>query len=341
MALTYIRQDGFDHLGGNLDPKYDSSERVTGSPGLSSPGVYSYGKCVNFGNSTFDFRVKLPGAPHTVIFAGFHVNWLENNATEGDWVTLYDAASPGDEVKLTRQFNGVSGRYDIRLKRGTTLLATASGALPPMGVWAWVSIMGYIHSSSGRFKMDVNGVNVIDFTGNTQNTAAARIDRLRMVAGNWQMDNLVIATGLTSDSLIPECRIYTQVPTGNDSVQFTANGAASQYQCVDEIGPNDDTDYNSSTTAGQQDTFSMAAPSIGSTVLAVNVIYDARKDDAGTRTMRAVIKPTTTAYDSGADDTLTSSYFMYNKIWQTNPDTSAAWTPSEATACKFGYKITA
>jgi len=200
-----------------------------------------------------------------------------------------------------------------------------------------------VDPTNGRVKVNIDGTNVLDFTGNTQNTSNTRIDRVRVIGeGGYAnyYDNWIIATGLPTDPMLPEIRIYSQFPTGNDAVQFAVTGSAANWSAVNETPANGDTSYTYSSTAGQQDTFTFTAPSIGTTVHALQVCYDARRDDAGPRAMRAVVKPTTTAYDSGADDTLTSTYYVYKKIWMTNPETAAAWTPAQATAAKFGYKLT-
>lgn len=344
MAITILHVDGFEHNTVSGD-RYSSAERG-GTPSTSSPGVYGYGRALFMNVAGHWISPLLSGAPYTTIFTSFHYKPDSNVFNNEPLMQFFDDSVSTVQVTISAQFSAVSGKFNLSVYRGTTsgtLLTTATGAIPPAGFWCHVSVMCTVNTTNGRVKVNIDGVTVIDFTGNTQNTANTRIDRVRFpvtTSNGYNYDNWIIASGLPTDPMLPEIRVYTQFPTGNDAAQFTVSGAAANWSAVNEAPPNGDTSYNYSSTVGHQDTFTFSAPSIGATVHALQVCYDARRDDAGPRAMRAVVKPTTTAYDSGADDTLASTYFIYKKIWMTNPETSAAWTPGQATAAKFGYKLT-
>ena len=343
MAITFLHVDGFEH--NTIGDRYTSAERA-GTLSIQN-GVYSYGKAASINGNSWLGPI-LSGAPYTTIFTAMNYNPQGNTTNYDPMLQFWDDATSTVQVTIAIQFSNVSGKFSLYVYRGTTagtLLATASSVIPPAGFWCHISVMCTVDPTNGRVKVNINGVNVLDFTGNTQNTANTRIDRVRIFgiatgSGNNFFDNWIIATGLPTDPMLPEIRVYSQFPTGNDAVQFAVTGSAANWSAVNEAPANGDTSYTYSSTVGQQDTFTFSAPSIGATVHALQVCYDARRDDAGPRAMRAVVKPTTTAYDSGADDTLSSTYYVYKKIWMTNPDTSAAWTPAQATAAKFGYILT-
>jgi len=343
MAITFLHVDGFEHNTVSGD-RYSSAER-SGTPGTAN-GAYGYGRALSIYASGNWLGPLLSGTPYTTIFTAMTFSPQSNSTTNEALLQFYDDVTSTVQVTISIQFSNVSGKFNLYAYRGTTagtLLATASNVIPAAFFWCHVSVMCTVDPTNGRVKVNIDGTNVIDFTGNTQNTANTRIDRVRIpgVATNtYYCDNWIIATGLPTDPMLPEIRVYAQFPTGNDAVQFAVTGSAANWSAVNESGPNGDTSYTYSSTVGQQDTFTFSAPSIGATVHALQVCYDARRDDAGPRAMRAVVKPTTTAYDSGADDTLTSTYYIYKKIWMTNPETAAAWTPAQATAAKFGYKLT-
>jgi len=344
MAITFLHVDGFEN--DSIGDRYTSAEK-SGGPSTLSPGVYSYGKAAGIVGSSAWIGPILSGATYTTIFTAMNFQASQSNSTANQAVIqFWDGAASTVQVTISTQFSNLSGKFNLYAYRGTTsgtLLATANNVIPPNGFWCHISLMCTVDPTNGRVKVNIDGVNVLDFTGNTQNTSNTRIDSVRIIGeGGYKnyYDNWIIATGLPTDPMLPEIRVYTQFPTGNDAVQFAVTGSAANWSAVNEAPANGDTSYTYSSTVGQQDTFTFSAPSIGATVHALQVCYDARRDDAGPRAMRAVVKPTTTAYDSGADDTLSSTYYIYKKIWMTNPETAAAWTPAQATAAKFGYKLT-
>jgi hypothetical protein len=95
--------------------------------------------------------------------------------------------------------------------------------------------------------------------------------------------------------------------------------------------------YLSDATAGDQSRFTYPAIA-GSTVNAVSVVPRARKDDAGTRTIRGATKSGATVADSGTDLGLSTSYQYLIGLFETDPNTSAAWTVSGVNAAEFGVK---
>lgn len=110
-----------------------------------------------------------------------------------------------------------------------------------------------------------------------------------------------------------------------------AASAGSDYQCVDDATPSGDTDYICSETPNVIDTFTYPALGLTGTVLGAAPTSLARKDDAGTRSIREVVRVGGTNYPGGADLTLASTYVAYQQVWETNP-TGGAWTVSAVTA---------
>ena len=76
------------------------------------------------------------------------------------------------------------------------------------------------------------------------------------------------------------------------------------------------------------------------TVFAAVTTIRARKDDAGPRSIRGATKSTGTVGDSGTDLPLSTNYSYLQGIFETDPHTSAAWTPTALNAAEFGIKTT-
>ena len=107
---------------------------------------------------------------------------------------------------------------------------------------------------------------------------------------------------------------------------------------MDETAPNDDTDYILTSTAGARDTHTLGnLPVITSpTIRGIQHSISARKDDAGTRQIKSCLKSGATTQVHATTHTLSTSYLYYTSIWETNPDTAAAWTTSAIDGLEAG-----
>jgi hypothetical protein len=145
-----------------------------------------------------------------------------------------------------------------------------------------------------------------------------------------------------NNDFIGEVRIQTMMPDGTASTNtdFTPS-AGSNYQNVDEIPPNSDTDYNFSSTVGDKDTHTTAgltAPASVKDIYGVQVNTWSRKTDSSDRNVAAVALSGSTTV-SGNSIPVTTTYRYYSDNWEEDPDTSAAWTESGVNNAEFGYEV--
>jgi hypothetical protein len=110
---------------------------------------------------------------------------------------------------------------------------------------------------------------------------------------------------------------------------------------VDEQ-PNDaDTSYNYTNVTGKRDSFDCTNLSaVSGSIFGVQVALSARKDDAGSRTIRSLTRISSTDYE-GASKNLSTDYRFCLQIMEQNPNTTAAWADTEINAAEFGYKLQA
>jgi hypothetical protein len=99
------------------------------------------------------------------------------------------------------------------------------------------------------------------------------------------------ATGTTQNApVMYDCRKVTKLPTGPGALTgWTANGAAANWQCVNENPPDGDTTYVSSSSTNS-DSYAMGSSGligIPSQVVAKSLV---RKDDAATRTLQVGVR---------------------------------------------------
>jgi hypothetical protein len=142
--------------------------------------------------------------------------------------------------------------------------------------------------------------------------------------------------------------------SAGDANAWTRGGSDSgaNWSQVDEVTPNDITDYNQSTTLNQEDFFNCDASGISSTdivnVVTVNTRYrsdvstnvptfvsEIKKASGGTVTAGTATTPSSTTWRS---NTTSAPYTPHITQYQ-DPD-GASWTQAKLDTMQLGYKIT-
>ena len=104
------------------------------------------------------------------------------------------------------------------------------------------------------------------------------------------------------------------------------------YECVDEVSPDADTTHYRRESIGSEYTeyalHGLPNHTIESGIINFIKVYIRCKYAYATCYARARIKTHTTDYE-GDEETLTDSYATYSKQWNTNPNTTSAWTWTE------------
>jgi hypothetical protein len=163
-----------------------------------------------------------------------------------------------------------------------------------------------------------------------------------------QSDN-ISATGVSANNTYTSGAPGTApaVTTGQPlwAIWGNCTGAASNYaQVINAPGPvsqGADLAYNSSSTVGQEDLFTMSAlPVTPQSIATVVVTVLAQKSDSGARTLSTNLKSGSTDSASAAITIGTSMQF-YSVNYDTDPATGAAWTASGVNAMKTGYSVAA
>lgn len=354
MPHTLLHMQSFDAMNLMSDEytaaEYFNNPNASNNTNSNTP-VFNYGRFFYSDDFTNRYIAPvLPSPPYTTVCVSGH--WvfpsygLGANAGETPFIQFRDNLANAVQVEIRAAYVPLHSRVEFRAYRGTTLIATSSMKVPGgTNSWVWFSVLVTVNSVAGNVKMRIGPASVldVDFTGNTQNTANARIDQVRLgrISGGSHvgLDNLFITSALVTDTPLTERRIHGAIlPTGNDTVQWTPS-ANTNWQNVNDATPNGDTNYNSSNTSGQQDTFATSWPSIGNVVHAVKSSVSARKEDAGTQNIQHVLKIGSTSYASG-NKLLDTAYRRTTETWLTNPATGTDWAQSDFNSSfTFGYKV--
>lgn len=342
MALRFI--DGFDHYTTTAAYAYKyNAYTASAAPGAGRRSGSSAARFANYGS---DYLMKtLDDQATWIVGFAYKRDYASND--EKPVLQLRDSTGA---VQVALSMHSVDGL--LRLWRGdqSTLLATSSVALPT-GSWNFLELKTTIHDTTGTMELRVNGITVATYTGDTKYSSSIGTARSIRISGGvyssslygW-IDDLYICdgTGTTHNDFLGDCRIDTLYPNGvGSAAQFTPTGSTTNWENVDDVPSDEDSSYNASDAVGAMDSFVFTDLSaLNSTVLGVQANILARKDDAGSRTLRAIARADGANYE-GSDLPLGDTYLDQQQIWPINPATAAAWTEEDINATEFGYKVQA
>jgi hypothetical protein len=227
-------------------------------------------------------------------------------------------------------------------------------------VWYYLEVKVTIDGSAGICELKQDGTFYIQLTSqNTKATSNSTVDgvyfgspysslsnSIYISFSTTYMDDIYIcdSSGSLNNTYLGDVKVICGMPTGNGStVNFTIGGsspAATHWQSVNEIPPDDGVTYVSDGTLNDIERFTFGAIT-ATNVLAVGINIRVTKDDATVRTIRGAIKSSSTVGDTGTDLAVPqTSYAFLQAISETDPNTSAAWTTAAVNAAEFGVKIT-
>lgn len=322
----------------------------------------------------------IAGMRFTIVNAGFGVESFNLNKTLGPgdntfvhgFAFRYSAAQGGAGT----QNIGIAACKDISSVQcqlllnqdGTLSIArgNASGFTPPVVLGTTVSALlantfyhiawkVKVHSSTGTAAIKINNISVLSLTGqNTQNTANAtwnvlsiglqQIVNLGFTSGtNLDYDDIYVCDGVSPNNdflgVVAVGAIHAEAGNGADT-DFTTSAGADHGALVDETYQDGDTTYNTSSTSGHKDTYTLENVSTGLTIKCVQSVMVARKTDAGGRTVANIFHIGATDY-FGANIAPVQTYTQLLTPYDVSPATAVAFTATEVNAMQGGIKVTA
>lgn len=274
----------------------------------------------------------LPNSTTLYVGFAFNIGTLTNKAI----MRLSVVGASDTYFQLNCNVDGSLTVY--RHNTSVVLGSTAIGTWVPG--WNHVQIRVTAGTTTGAVELRINELTKLTLSSiNTvMNSASAIYYNSVQFLGVDRLDDVWIA----DDQFYGDCKIYDLYPTGaGNYTQFTPS-AGSNYQNVDDgtAGPDNDTTYNVSSTAGHKDSFTLTDLPAGPArlVYAVQVQSYARSEQ-GSNQLRSFIRVGGTDYNSDTESINTSYYTRGRKIWSLNPATSAAWTETQVNALESGYEL--
>lgn len=113
------------------------------------------------------------------------------------------------------------------------------------------------------------------------------------------------------------------------------------YQMIDDPDPDGDVTYNSALAPGKKDSFAFSdlPAGLAGIVKALQVLVNARKDDAGTRQIAPFLRIGSADYTGGSIPVPNTYAYHVRHIWEVSPATAVAFTTDEINALEPGYEL--
>lgn len=333
MAVVAI--EGFDHL---------SSSQIgakglivtAGAVGMGA-GVYG-GQAIALSSGAATLTKLLP-TTYTTIICGFRFK------TDRSLGELFNFRSDGVTQTLRLICSGGGSNKLAVLNAAGTVIATGTTPII-VGAWYYIEVKLVVSGASGSCEVHLNGVSEIGST--TGNFGTAPVDRIIFynvgqggADSSWTDDVYCVDTTgpAPRNTFLGDVRVETLSLNAEGADTAWAASSGTKVACIDQTTSWDsDTDYISSSTPGDRETFTTSPLSIAAGgVLGVQVVLVARKDDGGARTIAPVIRMAGTDHDGPTSIGLSASYLALTTIYDTDP-TGSAWSIASVNAAEFGVK---
>lgn len=298
--------------------------------------------CIQSINQVYDY----PGGNNAnkTIINQFAFWWTPGNTTN---VFFYGNGTTNTTSTFnTQSYYILNGVGALILQRGGTQLDIATSVFIANS-WNYVELkITFGTGTSGAYAAKVNGIQVFAATGvNTCDLGNNSINSTTWNIGSnaSKIDDLILmdGSGPTMNDFIGDHKVELLRPqAGNGSnVGLTPSSGTDHGAMVDDVGPNDDTDYNFGTTAGLKDTYNMENLTTTGVVKAVQIVTRAKKTDTPTKAFAPVMRLGGVDYDIATTRALGTSYGFFTHILETRPSDSGAWTVADVNGAEVGAKI--
>lgn len=246
---------------------------------------------------------------------------------------------------------GLAGQISVVNQASTTLGVSASGLIN-VNVENYIEVRWLPDPTVGEVEVRLNGdpTPVLLLTG--QNTGTALADTVFIGGAGGDGTRNISAWYFVQVDATPPNDFLGHIRYG--VLPVTGNGANSglvgsdgntvdNYLLVDDPAINHDSDstYVQSGTVTDKDTYATAdLPTTPLSIIAVCPLIIAKKMDAGSRAITALIRSGGTDYQGATEQFLSTSYVARREAFLTDPDTATAWDEAGINAAEFGLEVT-
>ena len=201
-----------------------------------------------------------------------------------------------------------------------------------------IEVHWLINDSTGVCQVKVNGVQYINFSGDTRNAGVASVSSIRFQTDsgvNYYFDDIVVR----DDTWPGRGGVYVLKPNAGSTNENWTASAGNPEDCVDDI-PVSYTDYvsTSSLVDGTEHLFGIESlPYTTDSIAAVGVFCNAKVTAASNAYIHTMLKANVTT-DLGSDVGIDTSEQWLITYYDVNPDDSAAWEGADIDALEIGIE---
>ncbi len=291
----------------------------------------------------------------------FHVVAADDVPTSDTWIigvaVRFDSTFPSsNSLVVLGHTNSSTSYWNFALKlldtgkvsvsgAGNTLLATTADPVFARNQWHYFEMKVVCHDTTGSYEVRIDGVTVLSGTNvDTRAGADTRFVRFRMDEYYQYMDDIYICDtdGTTNNDFLGQILVEAIFPSADgDSSDWTPGSGSDNYAMVDDNPTDDDTSYVESNIEGDTDLYGYTnlATITDEDILGVVLKTEPRMTAfPGDLDLYQTVKSGTTTSDGAAVNIADDSYSSVQRVLETDPDTSSAWTASGVNAVQFGIK---
>jgi hypothetical protein len=339
MALLFF--EGFDKYSTATQMSQQANYSIGSSPTIVTVTPRTGRACLecwNGGNARFNVA---PTGSTLIAGAGIFFP----NPPNGSQFPLQFWARNNSRVNIELRTNGSA---QLQIRRGSDVLWTGTDT-EPTNVWLHYEMkVVFDHTANGAVTLRRNGQVVVALTGvQTKIAASDAIDAIRIAenSGSGQrvrMDDLYICdgSGTANNDFLGQMRVRTLWPDTEVQAEWTPTPPGSNLPRIADTTPDDDTGYVTADVSGLMDLYGVEnLPASVATISGLRVSYRMRKQDAAAAQARCLVKSGTQTAN-GQNDAPDTSYRYFSALFDTDPATNAAWTPSGVNAVQIGFERT-
>jgi len=238
---------------------------------------------------------------------------------------------------------GVSTAKVIHLYRGGTAIASATTGEVSSNVDYLIEFQAKIDSSAGVGKVLLDGATIINWTSNTKPGADEDFNILRIGDTDFAYEqNMVIDNIIVDTTAFPgNTKIMGLLPNAiGASTEWAPSAAGENFECVDEVPPTTDNSVHAN-TASALDLYNVSAlNSLAGAIKCVQIsaLAEILSETTVPKVQIAFGHNSSVVFSASLTPGTAGSPAHVSQLWEENPITTAAFTPSEISSLQIGVK---
>jgi len=335
MAIVYI--EGFDLVGSTDDIEFKGAQNAEGNY-LPTGGINGGGALQLDTDDNVVLAIARPAITYTTISFWFKTISLSSAAffvSTYDDLTVFSTVEADKHMSLLYNTEGKITLYGD----SQVFIAQSVASVLVANTWHHIEILTH-RSSSGNTEVFVDGISVMDEAGDFHEGNLASSVVFNGVATGHNYDDIVIQEdGASQPAALGFHEIEALLPDGAG----TNSAWTGTFADVDDpltASSDGDSTYISESVLNDKHDFTLDDLSGSPTTIhAIQQVIEARKDDAGIRSVTPFIISNAVT-GNGTEVDLFQPYVVQTDIFELDPDGAVAWDTASVNALQAGVEIT-